>query len=74
MKSPRYDYGKIDGVLMAKMNEIGAERFSKMKVVELERQIRAGSQDALPGRSQLRTAIHAFRVKRWPDSAPRRRS
>ena len=70
----RYNYDKVTDVLNSALSWLGDERFSKMKVTELEKLIRDREKTtALPGRSQFRAAIHAFRVKRWPDAAPRRR-
>jgi hypothetical protein len=71
----RYDYSKIEAVLNETLTWLGPDRFSAMKVTELEKVVRerAGT-NALPGRSQLRAAIHTFRTKRWPNTEPRRRS
>lgn len=71
----RYDQNKITEILTNTLNWLGEERFSKMRVTDLEKLIREREKTApLPGRSQFRAAIHAFRVKRWPAAAPRRRS
>src|SRR5262249_45592164 len=65
----------IEAVLDETLKWLGSERFSGMKVTELEKVVRSrAGRNALPGRSQLRAAIHVFRVKRWPGTAPRRRS
>jgi hypothetical protein len=71
----RYDYSKVEAILNETLTWLGPERFSAMKVTELEKAVRGRAKvEALPGRSQLRAAIHSFRTKRWPDTAPRRRS
>jgi hypothetical protein len=70
----RYDYNKISEVLQNTLEWLGEERFSKMRVTELEKIIREREGTTqLPSRSQFRAAIHEFRVKRWPQAAPRRR-
>ena len=70
----RYDYKKVNEVLANTLNWLGEERFSKMRVTELEKLIREKEKTTpLPSRSQFRAAIHEFRVKRWPGAAPRRR-
>jgi hypothetical protein len=47
--------------------KMGPERFSKMKVTELEKYIRASDKaNALPGRSQLRAAIHVSGLSDGP--------
>lgn len=69
----KYDYAKINDVLKATLAWLGEGRFSTMRVTELEKVIRDREKTIpLPGRSQFRAAIHAFRVKRWPNAAPRR--
>lgn len=71
----RYDYTKVSAVLENTLQWMGEERFSKMRVTELEKAIRErGTTKPLPSRSQFRAAIHDFRMKRWPEAAPRRRS
>ncbi|KRQ99309.1 hypothetical protein [Bradyrhizobium valentinum] len=71
----RYDYTKISQVLERTLEWLGEERFSKMRVTELEKMIRERETTTpLPSRSQFRAAIHDFRVKRWPEAVPRRRS
>jgi hypothetical protein len=71
----RYDYTKISEILQNALEWLGEERFSKMRVTDLEKTIREReTATPLPSRSQFRAAIHDFRVKRWPAAAPRRRS
>jgi hypothetical protein len=71
----RYDYSKVSQVLQNTLDWLGEERFSKMRVTELEKVIRERETTTpLPSRSQFRAAIHEFRLKRWPQAAPRRRS
>jgi hypothetical protein len=71
----RYDYTKISEILQNTLEWLGEERFSKMRVTELEKLIREReAATPLPSRSQFRAAIHEFRLKRWPEAAPRRRS
>jgi hypothetical protein len=71
----RYDYSKVSQVLQNTLDWLGEERFSKMRVTELEKVIRERETTTpLPSRSQFRAAIHEFRLNRWPQAAPRRRS
>jgi hypothetical protein len=71
----RYDYSKITGVLENTLQWLGEDRFSTLKVTELEKMIREReTATPLPSRSQFRAAIHEFRAKRWPNAAPRRRT
>ena len=71
----RYDYSKVTEVLQNTLQWLGEERFSTMRVTELEKMIREREATTpLPSRSQFRAAIHEFRVKRWPNAAPRRRT
>jgi len=71
----RYDYGKVTEVLNDAVSWLGEERFSEMRVTELEKLIRDRERTVpLPARSQFRAAIHEFRVKRWPAAAPRKRT
>jgi hypothetical protein len=70
----RYDQKKIETILNDVLIKIGPDRFSAMKVVALEQYIRASNPtEALPARTQLRAAIHAFRTARWPETAPSHR-
>lgn len=70
----RYDYDKISEVLQKTLEWLGEERFSKVRVTELEKMIRERETAVpLPSRSQFRAAIHQFRSRRWPATAPRRR-
>jgi hypothetical protein len=70
----RYDYSKVTDVLQKTLEWLGEERFSTIKVTELEKMIRERETETpLPSRSQFRAAIHEFRVKRWPNAAPSRR-
>jgi hypothetical protein len=71
----RYDYSKITGVLENTLQWLGEDRFSTLKVTELEKMIREReTATPLPSRSQFRAAIHEFRAKRWPNAAPQRRT
>lgn len=70
----RYDYSKVTEILESTLQWLGEESFSKMRVTALEKMIRERETTIpLPSRSQFRAAIHDFRVKRWPEAAPRRR-
>jgi len=70
----KYDYNEVERILNETLTSLGPERFSTMKVTELEKVVRtrAGTM-ALPGRSQLRDAIHTFRTARWKHAAPKLR-
>ncbi len=71
----RYDYSKVHEVIANALNWLGEDRFSKMRVTELEHLIREKEKTTpLPSRTQFHAAIHEFRMKRWPDTAPRLRS
>jgi hypothetical protein len=71
----KYDYTQITNILQRTLEWLGEDRFSQMRVTELEKIIRdRETAIPLPGRSQFRAAIHEFRARRWPQSAPRRRS
>lgn len=71
----RYDYSKVIEVLESTRQWLGDEQFSTIRVTELEKMIRERETSTpLPSRSQFRAAIHEFRVKRWPNAAPRRRA
>lgn len=71
----KYDYEKIKQAIQNAAAWLGDERFSTMRVTELEKIIRDREPETpLPGRSQFRAAIHEYRTRRWPNSAPRRRS
>ena len=70
----RYDKSKIDAALNEILTEIGPERFSGMKLLELEKLVRDRDRtSSLPARTQLREAINVFRAARWPHAAPKRR-
>jgi hypothetical protein len=70
----KYDYQKIDALIDKVLQEIGPERFKIEGIQALEQRVRASEQTLpLPAKSQLRAAIHSFRKKRWPETAPRRR-
>ena len=72
---PNYSRDEINAVLDKVLSEVGAEKFSAMRLLELEKLIR--SRDAsqrLPGKTLLREAINKFRAARWPHTAPKRLS
>jgi hypothetical protein len=54
------------------LSDIGPERFSTMKLMELEKVVRSYDKGGeLPGKTLLRDAIHKFRIPRWPATAPK---
>ena len=70
-----YSRAEISAVLERTLAEIGPEKFSGMRLLELEKLVR--SRDAsqrLPAKTLLREAINKFRTARWPNTAPRRLS
>lgn len=70
----KYDYKKLTQVFQSTLDWLGEERFSTLPVTQLEKMIREREAETpLPSRSQFRAALHGFRVKRWPHTAPRRR-
>jgi hypothetical protein len=70
-----YSREEINAVLEKTLAEIGAEKFSGMRLLALEKLIRSrDTNQRLPGKTLLREAINKFRVVRWPNSAPKRLS
>ena len=66
---------QIDELLERVLADVGPDRFSRMKLLELERFVRAyDSKQELPARTVLRRAINSFRAARWPGTAPKCRS
>ena len=69
-----YDAAELEKVLERVLSEIGADRFSHLKLLELERVVRLKDPDGrLPGKTLLRAAINQFREARWPGTGPKRR-
>ena len=69
----QYDMDSIHALLARVLSEIGPERFSAMKLMELERVVRIHyTSHKLPGKTLLREAIHKFRTQRWPSTAPKK--
>lgn len=53
------------------LSEIGAERFSGLRLLELEKVARAYDRD-LPGKTVLREVINAYRTAKWPHTQPKK--
>jgi hypothetical protein len=68
-----YSRGEISAVLEKTLADIGAEQFSGMRLMQLEKLIRSrDTSHRLPGKTLLREVINNFRTARWPQSAPKR--
>ena len=73
MQRARYDRRQIEDFIGRLLAEMGPERFSAMRLLELEKFLRARDATAqLPAKRVLRAAINEFRISRWPHTAPRR--
>jgi len=69
----RYDPNKIGPIFETVLADIGPEKFSGMRLLELERLVRGYDPNhELPAKTTLRAAINSFRTARWPGSAPKR--
>lgn len=69
----QYDLQRIHSLLETVLSDIGPERFSAMRIMELEKVIRSYDKGGeLPGKTLLREAIHKFRTPRWPTTAPKK--
>jgi hypothetical protein len=67
------DRNAINTLLERVLSEMGTERFSGMRLLELERVVRASDPThSLPGKTVLRDAINKFRAERWPATAPKK--
>jgi hypothetical protein len=70
-----YNREQISAVLEKTLTEIGPEKFSGMRLLELEKLIRSrNANQRLPGKTLLREAINKFRAARWSHTAPKRLS
>jgi hypothetical protein len=70
--APKYDMKSIETLLERVRSEIGDDRFSTLRVMELEKVIRGYDKaHELPGKTLLRATIHSFRMARWPATAPK---
>lgn len=68
----KYDVKSIEALLERVHSEIGDDRFSSMRLMELEKVIRSYDKNKeLPGKTLLRATIHSFRRARWPGVAPK---
>lgn len=69
----KYDMDGIQKFLAQVLSEIGPERFSSLRLMELEKLVRSYDKvRELPGKTLLREAIHKFRTARWPGTAPKK--
>ena len=67
----RHDRVAISALLEKILTDIGPERFSGMRLMQLEKLVR--TYDAgLPGKTVLREVINTFRTARWPNTAPKK--
>lgn len=68
-----YDVRKIEELLERVLGKMGPDQFSHMRLLDLEKLVRAhDSEKKLPGKTLLRATINRFRESRWPGSGPRR--
>ncbi len=69
----RYDLSKVNETLDKVLDAIGADRFSAMRLLELEKLVRTYETSGdLPAKTLLRAAINKYRSAKWPSTAPRR--
>jgi len=75
MVGTRYNRAEIHKFLENALTEIGSESFANLKLLALEKRLRALDKNReLPGKTVLREAINTFRAARWPSTAPKRAS
>lgn len=67
----RWRREEIVKLLERVLTDIGADRFSGMRLMQLEKLVRTYDQ-ALPGKTLLREVINSFRAARWPGTAPKK--
>jgi hypothetical protein len=68
-----YDVTEIQAAIERVHQKIGDDRFSTMRLMELEKLIREMEKNNnLPGKTLLREVINRYRAKRWPAASPRR--
>jgi hypothetical protein len=68
----RYDLRQVNETLDKVLAVIGSERFSSMRLLELEKVVRLhDTARALPAKTVLRAAINSYRTARWPGTAPK---
>ncbi len=68
----RYDLRKVNETLDKVLAAVGPERFSSMRLLELEKLVRTYDPTReLPAKTLLRAAINSYRAARWPGTAPK---
>ena len=68
----RYDLRKVNETLDKVLAAVGPERFSSMRLLELEKLVRTHDPAReLPAKTVLRAAINSYRAARWPGAAPK---
>ena len=69
---PKYNTSQISAALDQVLSEIGADRFSSMRLLELEKLVRTNDREGrLPGKTLLRATIHSYRSAKWPGTGPK---
>ena len=69
---PTIRRARVAEILEKVLTDIGPERFSGMKLLDLERTIRTYDlANELPGKTVLRELIHSFRRARWSGTEPK---
>lgn len=71
LRSKRHDRAAIVALLDKVLAKIGAEQFSGMRLLELEKLIRTHDPH-LPGKTVLREIINSYRSAKWPHTAPKK--
>lgn len=67
----RHNRAEIEQLLEKVLAEIGPERFSSMKLLQLEMLARTHDSN-LPGKTVLREVINSFRSARWEKCKPKK--
>lgn len=65
-----HDRNTIEKLLEKVLAEIGADRFSTMRLLPLEKLVRTYDPN-LPGKTLLREVINGFRGSRWESCRPK---
>ena len=71
-RTPVVNRARATELLDKVLAEIGPDRFSAMKLLDLERTLRTHDlANELPGKTVLREMIHSFRKARWSGTEPK---
>lgn len=73
--SKTYDNQQIDALIARTCDEVGADSFAGMGLMEAEKAVRSRDvHRVMPGKTLLRERINKFRSVRWPHTAPKKAS